>query len=145
MLKFAAMKFLPLFLFVFTAMACSMIRSATTPRPDDSKAVKIPIADLIRSYKDNEVSADKQFRGKTIETRGMIRNISTTLGISYLYLGTNYADEMVTVSCQLIDDREALGLRPGQSVTVVGIGNGMTGGVTVDLSDCFIKELPKML
>lgn len=104
----------------------------------DEKPIEIKAADLVKAYKENELAADDKFKDKKLQVTGRVQNIADTLGSLTVSLT---GQSFVTVMCRLSADSKdaAKKLKTGQTVTIIGTGDGMTGGFYVGLQDCTIK------
>lgn len=58
----------------------AIIDSSFAVNPDYNSPMTVPITTLMQAYKDNEVSADAQYWGKTVEFTGEVRYIADTNG-----------------------------------------------------------------
>jgi hypothetical protein len=142
--KSSTMKHLPALLVLLAlVLACGQSENASKPAnnanaPADAAPVRVDAVSLVKAYRENEVAADGQFRGRVLEVTGKIETISETLGTMRVDLaGVDY----VTVKCQFAEeDRpEIVKLKKGQTVTLAGTGDGMTGGLYVDVQKCKVK------
>jgi len=108
----------------------------TAEVPAEEPVMKVSAADLYSAYESNEVSANEKFRGKRLEITGEVERVDETLGSYYVHL--KGAEVIGHVSCKLKDKAEAAALNAGQTVTLVGTGDGKIGFPRV--MDCQIKK-----
>lgn len=112
--------------------------TADAAAPDNGPAIVITAEKLISDFKDNEVAAGGKYDGKKLEVTGTVSNISDTMGnITVSLKGKEM--ELVTVMCSFKEAKDVVSLKKGQKATLVGTGDGMTGGLYVGLKDCKIK------
>jgi hypothetical protein len=106
---------------------------------DDEKPISVSAKEYDKKYQDNEVAADNLYKGKKIEITGKIESISKDIADDvYISLAGAGDDVSMGIQCHLSDPAKAADLKKGQSVTIVGTGDGMV--VTIpQLKDCSIK------
>ena len=103
--------------------------------------ISVTAVELIKAYKENEVSADSKYKGKIATITGKVDSIDSGLSdeaIVRLSSGDKYS--IYTVSCYIKDsDKSKAGnLKKGQQVTIVGKLSGETIGMPY-ANDCTIK------
>ena len=100
----------------------------------DADVERVQIEALLSEYKGNEVRADAAYKGKVIETTGIVGNVKKDITDSiYVTLGTGAMFEIPVVQC-FFDDRlakKAAALNKGDRVTVRGTVNGLMMNVLV--------------
>lgn len=105
--------------------------SAEVRKPD----VAVTARKLWAEYDENEVAADGKYKGKTIEVTGEILEIRKTLGSAYVDLDVGLP--IVSVSCEMRDEKSLAQLRKGAAITIIGNGAGKV--INPQLDDCTIK------
>ena len=103
--------------------------------------LNISATELINAYKENEVKADKMYKGKIVEVNGIVDGIDSDIedkAVVRLSDGDEFS--IYTVSCFIDNDNQdkACELKKGQNVTIVGIANGEVIGEP-SIKDCKIK------
>ena len=103
--------------------------------------LSISAAELINAYKENEVKADKMYKGKIVEVNGIVDGIDSDMddkAVVRLSDGDEFS--FYTVSCCIDDDNQdkACELKKGQNVTIVGVADGEIVGEPF-IKDCKIK------
>lgn len=97
-------------------------------------AVTATVAEILKAYGDNELAADKKYKGKVVEITGVLSAIAE--GMSGNPELTLAADELSfeRVECALTkaDTDKALELKTGQTLVVRGIGDGVFFNVEFD-------------
>ena len=112
-----------------TELAAARLEAAT---------LRVDLNDLLSEYKDNEVRADGQFKGKLIRTTGIVGDVKKDiLDDVYITLGTGQMFEIPVVQCFVKKDQvtRAAGLSKGDKVTVRGKVNGLMMNVLVKECD----------
>jgi hypothetical protein len=100
--------------------------------------IKVPADRLIAAYKSNEVAADNQYKGKLVETVGIVGDVKKDiLDQIYVTLGTGAQFELPTVQCFFSDEyaSKAAALKKGQRLTIRGRVDGLMGNVLVKDSE----------
>jgi hypothetical protein len=104
------------------------------------QAIKISAEDLFAEYEKNGVAADNKFKGKEIEVSGEIESIDKDF-LDELFVNLK-GDEigMLGVQCYFKDknNNDLSNLKKGDSITIIGIGNGKT--INVTLKKCRLKK-----
>lgn len=92
---------------------------------DGKPAARVTAQQLIGEYTTNEIEADGRYKGKVVEVTGAISSIdAAALGTGGFVLLKGEAGQTNVVQCQLANVGDGVGLRPGQTVTLKGIGRG---------------------
>lgn len=100
--------------------------TASTPLPTPVQAIAITAPALYAAYENNEVSADKTYKGKIVEVSGTVGSISSSFGS---YSVSLKADEwgITSIECSFnkehVDDLATL--NSGDYVTIRGTCDGM--------------------
>nr|WP_265087379.1 OB-fold putative lipoprotein [Nanchangia anserum] len=102
--------------------------------------VTVSAAEIVTAYTDNELAADKQYKGKVVQITGTMDQVTDILSSKAVRItsGDEYAFEGITCA---IDDSQvdkAAELTKGGQVTVVGKVDGFNQ-MNIELSDCTIK------
>ena len=103
--------------------------------------LSISATELINAYKENEVKADKMYKGKIVEVNGIVDGIDSDMddkAVVRLSDGDEFS--IYTVSCRIDDENQdkACELEKGQNVTIVGEADGEVIGMPF-IKDCKIK------
>ena len=98
-------------------------------------------SELINAYKENEVKADKMYKGKIVEVNGIVDGIDSDMddkAVVRLSDGDEFS--IYTVSCYIDDENQdnACELKKGENVIIVGKADGEIIGEPV-IKDCKIK------
>lgn len=117
----------------------STAAAAATPAP-----TVVDIHTLLSEYKDNEVRADSTYKGKWIQTDGLVKDVKKGMfDQPYMVLGTGAVFEIPRVRCKLDakNAKTAESLSKGTQVTIVGKVHGLM--LDVQLDDCRITAISK--
>jgi exonuclease VII large subunit len=101
----------------------------------------VDIKSLLSEYKDNEVRADSEFKGKNVRVTGKVGDIKKDLlDHMYVTVGTGRQFEIPTVQCMLNAENQgaASSLKKGQTITVEGEVKGLMMNVLIE--DCDIAQ-----
>ena len=103
--------------------------------------LSISATELINAYKENEVKADKIYKGKIVEVNGIVDGIDSDIddkAVVRLSDGDEFSFDKV--SCYIDNDNQdkACELEKGQNVTIVGKVDGEVIG-RPQIKDCKIK------
>ena len=99
--------------------------------------VDISAAALAQAYDTNEIAADRDYKNKLLRVTGIVQEISTVLGSSYVVLdGENL---LIDIQCSLEKNEQerAAELLNGQEVTMVGRNQGQS--LNVSLKNCVFE------
>ena len=103
--------------------------------------LSISATELINAYKENEIKADKMYKGKIVEVNGIVDGINSGIDDKAIVILSN-GDEFSfdNVQCCIDNDNQdkACELEKGQNVTIVGRADGEIAG-TPFIKDCKIK------
>jgi hypothetical protein len=90
------------------------------------------------AYAENEIAADRIYRNKRLDITGRIENISEILGTVRVDLE---APQNISVSCRFDDSQRdsVASLKTGQSVTLEGMNDGLTGKYFIEIDNCIVK------
>lgn len=118
--------------------AASADTSATAETPAAKEpppaALQVAAPKLFDDYQSNEVAADQQYKGKTLEVAGTVSGISkNAFGSIYVELRTS--NEFMGIHANGLPENVAAGLTKGQKITVRCTGNGLLMGSPM-LDDC---------
>lgn len=140
------MKNLPLLLLIFTfILGCSEQSQTNQTKPTESSVpVAVKAEAFAKSYADNEVSADAEYKGKTVEVTGKVINIAEVLNTLQVDLeGVKRSGiDVLPVKCNVEQsEKESIAkLKKGQTVTMIGVNDGKTLNLYVGLSKCKVKS-----
>ena len=103
--------------------------------------LNISATELINAYKENEVKADKIYKGKIVEVNGIVDGIDSDIedkAVVRLSDGDEFSFD--NVSCYIDNDNQdkACGLKKGENVIIIGEASGEIAG-TPCIKDCKIK------
>ena len=103
--------------------------------------LSISATELINAYNENEVKADKMYKGKIVEVNGIVDGIDSDMddkAVVRLSDGDKFS--IYTVSCYIDNNNQdkACELKKGQNVTIVGKADGEVIGQPC-IKDCKIK------
>jgi hypothetical protein len=118
--------------------------ASAAPEPARVYPTDVPLEKLLAEYKDNEVRADGQFKGKLIRTFGTVGQVSKDLtGGIYVTVGTGAQFEHPVVQCMVSESETsaAAALSRGGKVTVQGSVGGLM--MNVMIGGCVINPMAK--
>lgn len=122
-----------------TASTQSTPQEESTP---EETAIEVTAVDLIAAYDENEVSADNEYKDKTLKITGTVSDIGVDVANrSYIMLkDENDPYAILGVQCYFEDDqKDAIAqLKKGDAVTVTGTCEGKV--VSVSIKDCQITK-----
>ena len=103
--------------------------------------LNISATELINAYKENEIKADKMYKGKIVEVNGIVDAIDSGIddkAIVRLSNGDEFSFD--NVQCCIDDENQdkACELEKGENVIIVGEADGEIAG-TPFIKDCKIK------
>ena len=103
--------------------------------------LNISATELINAYKENEIKADKMYKGKIVEVNGIVDAIDSGIddkAIVRLSDGDEFSFD--NVQCCIDDENQdkACELNKGENVTIIGKADGEIAG-TPFIKDCKIK------
>ena len=103
--------------------------------------LNISATELINAYNENEVKADKMYKGKIVEVNGIVDAIDSGIddkAVVRLSDGDEFSFDKV--SCYIDNDNQnkACELEKGQNVTIIGKADGEVIG-RPQIKDCKIK------
>ncbi|MFY0571471.1 OB-fold protein [Archangium lansingense] len=113
---------------------------AAARRMPDAKQVEIH--KLLAEYTDNEVRADASFKGKLIQTTGVVDDVKRdVLNTVYVVVGTGKRYEVRMLQCFIDEDNAntVASLTKGSRVTIRGRVKGLMMNVLVE--DCELVNL----
>ena len=103
--------------------------------------LSISATELINAYKENEVKADKMYKGKIVEVNGIVDGVDSDIDDKAI-VSLSDGDEFsfYNVHCYIDDENQdkACELEKGQNVTIVGKADGECIGFPY-IKDCKIK------
>lgn len=122
-----------------TASTQSTPQEESTP---EETAIEVTAVDLIAAYDENEVSADNEYKDKTLKITGTVSDIGVDVANrSYIMLkDENDPYAILGVQCYFEDDqKDAIAqLKKGDAVTVTGTCEGKV--VSVSIKDCQVTK-----
>jgi len=111
----------------------------STPEPTETPIV-VTAADFYKAYEDNEVNADKLYKGKSIEITGVVNQVTVTLGTMQVILDDGDPMNFMAVYCNFKDSEEdaVAKLSAGDAVTIRGECTGKA--IFPSISSCIIVD-----
>jgi hypothetical protein len=133
----------PIFLLVAALLACK--GGSRSDRTDDSPAgasnpapvttpLKVALTTLLSEYHDNEVRADSSYKGRWIETSGVVGDVKKDIMDDiYVIVGTGNRFEIPTIQCFMgkAGASSVAALSKGDKITVRGRVEGLMMNVLV--------------
>ncbi len=107
---------------------------------ESESAKTVPLATLLSEYKDNEVRADGEFKGRRVMVTGIVSDVKKGLiGGMYIVIGTGKPFEIPALQCFPNSSQEsaAAALSKGQQVSLAGTVGGLM--MNVLLKGCVIQ------
>lgn len=104
--------------------------------PKEAPPLIVTAKDYYDAYESNEVSADAKYKGKTIAITGEVDGVSKTFGIVSVNLKA--AEYIKQIRCKLKEESDAASLTKGQTITLVGVGDGKT--MFPEVEDCRVRR-----
>lgn len=111
--------------------------TGTTQEKQVQEPTPIQAQELADDFDSNQVAAENKWKGKLVQFRAEITNITDT-GLSFSKVASKQFS-MAQISCRVTDKQQLLSLKNGQTVTVKGVVGGQTIGV-IDVSDCSVVQ-----
>lgn len=119
-----------------SSVSGSTERSADAEKTKEAPPMAVTAKDLHDAYESNEVSADSRYKGKRLAVTGEIDGVDKVLGTVSVNLK---ADEYFKrVRCKLKNESDAASLTKGQTVTLIGVGDGKT--IFPEVEDCVLAS-----
>jgi tRNA_anti-like len=137
---FAALMFIAWALAQRSERAADAAVTAAAQRAANAKQVELRT--LLAEYTDNEVRADAAFKGKLIQTTGVVDDVKRdVLNTVFVIVGTGKRFEARQVQCFIDEDNAATvaSLTKGRRITIRGRVEGLMLNVLV--KDCEIVQL----
>jgi len=102
------------------------------------EAIKVTAAELMKAYDNNEVKADTQYKGKLLTVKGKVDDISVTLGMTNVTVGTG-AEFELGIICYFDDsEKDSIALlNKGDSISITGTCEGKA--LSVSMKECSIN------
>ncbi|MFL0252886.1 OB-fold protein [Clostridium neuense] len=104
------------------------------------EAITVSAVDLAKAYEDNEVNADKNYKGKTVLTSGTINDIGVIAGQTFIVLSSGKDFAVTNVQCFFKEKGEIdkiSNLKKGDTVTIQGVVDGKS--MNVGVNNCVLK------
>lgn len=113
-----------------------------TKKTEEKKveAINVSAVDLAKAYVDNEVNADKAYKGKTVLTNGTIKDIGVIAGQTFIVLSSGKEFSVTDIQCFFKEKSEIdkiANLKKGDTVTVQGVVDGKS--MNVGVNNCILK------
>jgi len=99
---------------------------------NEDAAFGLSVSELVDAFSSDETEATSRYAGKVLEVRGNLKEVIRSNNTTILLMGDS--TRMTGVSCYLQSDEKTdhATLKPGETVTVKGICNGMLIDVVLD-------------
>lgn len=117
-------------------------RDGTQPQQgDESKSdepkpvASVAARNLMRTYRENSIRADRLYKGKLIEVSGQVDTVGRDL-LNSPYVTLKTGSSILMVQCFFEDDSPLASLSPGQPIRIQGRCDGKFGNVL--LKECTI-------
>jgi hypothetical protein len=123
-----------------TAPTTGVVNAAAPAERERRDFTDVQIGTLLSEYKDNEVRADSQFKGKYFRVSGVVDAVAKDMMNSmYVTVGTGAAFELPKVQCMLRSDQATMAskLSKGSRTSVMGKVEGKM--MNVLLRDCELQ------
>jgi outer membrane biosynthesis protein TonB len=107
---------------------------------EEKAIIKISAVDLAEAYEENEVKADKNYKSKTVEVKGKIKEIGVMFGQTFVVLSSGKDFSLTDIQCFFKDESEIdkiADLKKGDTITVTGVVDGKS--MNVGINKCKIK------
>lgn len=104
------------------------------------EAIKVSAVTLAKAYEDNEVSADKSYKDKTVEVSGKVSDIGVVAGQTYVVLSAEKDFAITNVQCFFNEQAEidkVANLKKGDTCTIQGKVDGKS--MNVGVNGCTLK------
>lgn len=98
------------------------------------EAIDITATELITAYENNEVKADKDYKGKLANISGVVRNIGIVLDNTYVTIDGGEDMEFISVQCNFEDEDEiekVSNLSKGDNIVIQGVIDGQSLDISV--------------
>ena len=134
-------KILLIILAVVAAAAVYFVANRATRKiagPSASPPTTTTAGEIADAYSENESSADGRFKGHQVTVTGEIDRAAEVVTVPIVDLK---APNGMVVHCSFArEDRPTLApLKPGQSVTLTGIVDGLFGRTVIGIKNCKVK------
>ncbi|HBC96012.1 MAG TPA: hypothetical protein DC034_04330 [Clostridium sp.] len=116
--------------------------STQTKKTEEKKveAINVSAVDLADAYENNEVNADKVYKGKTILTNGTIKNIGVINGQTFIVLSSGKDIAVTDIQCFFKEKSEIdkiANFKKGDTVKIQGVVDGKS--MNVGVNNCVLK------
>jgi|GEM_PF-1831243 len=102
------------------------------------EVVDVSAGTLYNDYKDNELAADKKYKGKLLRISGAVDSVAKTLGSVHVRLKSSGSFGTVSAEMDEREEEKAAELTKGQAVTLVCVGHGKT--LMPHVKDCRMAQ-----
>ena len=109
---------------------------------EQRKPQTISAEELYAAYEANEISADQNFKSKSIYVTGIIENIKKDFRNNILYITLETGQTLTSVNCYFDDEKTAAKLRKEQKVVFKGTCEGLQY-TTVIIRNCELAKKPE--
>jgi uncharacterized protein YecT (DUF1311 family) len=118
-----------------------MVSSHSQQPTADAK--RVDLGSLLRAYEQNEVGADQQYKGRVIETNGVLFTIKKDIGNTpFVLVSTDGQFAVPSLQCSLssVGASQAAAMSPGRRVVLQGKVAGLM--LNVQAQDCIFVTTP---
>ena len=105
----------------------------------DDKPISVTSAEYYKKYQENEVAADNLYKGKKILITGKVESINKDVADDVYVNLSGDGEISFDVQCYLSEPGKAAELKKGQTITILGTGEGMVIGFP-QLKDCTLQS-----
>lgn len=130
-----------------SAMGGNKSNTTSTANTDTKKseekkveAINVSAVDLAKAYEDNEVNADKSYKGKTVLISGKISDIGVMAGQTFVVLSPEKDFAVTSVQCFFKEKSEIdkiANLKKGDTVKIQGVVDGKS--MNVGVNNCVLN------
>lgn len=103
----------------------------------NQQIISVTAKKLYADYNANEVAADEVYKGKEIELTGQVESINKNF-MDEVYIAIR-TGSFNSIHCKVPNKNEAMSLKKGQTIKVIGVGGTMILGSPV-LENCSIFQ-----
>ncbi len=114
-------------------------KTTTSNNASTEKPIAVQAKVLTKEYDENELAADGKYKDKMLAVTGKIGDIAETFGNVTVSLEGHSITKNVLCSFEASEKPNVAKLKKGQQATLVGKGDGSTGGLYVGLNQCKIQ------
>lgn len=113
------------------------VKKEDAKKEEVKEVVAVSAVDLAKAYEENEVNADKNYKGKTASIEGEVSDIGVAFNQTYITLSAGKDFAIIETQCFFDDKAEVdkvANLKKGDKVTVQGVIDGKSINVSAKKS-----------